>query len=131
MTSVVKTESNLAAFTFFAKSLGTGEVCGSNGLPVLPYSISILGRSQYLKSLKHPNLCEFLETLRGKHERTVVVSEYRGTPLNEMFRKLKQDDILRVFYQTIDGGCIFFYILYTPCFNNKFFSHSSQLHGRP
>lgn len=108
MPSVVKTESNLAAFTFFAKSLGTGEVCGSNGLPVLPYSISILGRSQYLKSLKHPNLCEFLETLRGKHERTVVVSEYRGTPLNN--RKLNQDDILRVFYQTINGGCILYFL---------------------
>lgn len=62
-----------------------------------------MGRSQYLKSLKHPNLCEFLETLRGKHERTVVVSEYHGTPLNELNRKLTQDDILKIFYQVTNA----------------------------
>lgn len=28
MPSVMKSESNLAAFTFFAKSLGTGDICG-------------------------------------------------------------------------------------------------------
>uniref|UniRef100_A0A336M852 CSON013370 protein n=1 Tax=Culicoides sonorensis TaxID=179676 RepID=A0A336M852_CULSO len=99
MPSIMKRESNLAAFTFFAKSLGTGDICGSNGLPILPNSISIMGRSQYLKSLKHPNLCEFLGTLRGKHERTVVVSEYNGTPLNEFNHQFDQDDILRIFYQ--------------------------------
>uniref|UniRef100_A0A336N1J6 CSON008633 protein n=1 Tax=Culicoides sonorensis TaxID=179676 RepID=A0A336N1J6_CULSO len=99
MPSAMKRESNLAAFTFFAKSLGTGDICGSNGLPILPNSISIMGRSQYVKSLKHPNLCEFLGTLRGKHERTVVVSEYNGTPLNEFNQQFDQEDILRIFYQ--------------------------------
>lgn len=71
---------------------------------MLPNSISIMGRSQFLKSLKHPNLCEFLETLRGKHERTVVVSEYHGTPLNELNRVLTTtDDILKIFYQVSNG----------------------------
>lgn len=85
----------------------------SNGLPVLPNSISIMGRSQYLKSLNHPNLCEFLETLRGKHERTVVVSEYNGTPLNELNRHLDQDDIMKVFYQVSNGRCIFFHLIHS------------------
>lgn len=31
----------LAALTFFAKSCG--DICGSNGLPITPYSIGILG----------------------------------------------------------------------------------------
>lgn len=34
MPSVVKTDSHLATFTFFAKSLGSGDVFGTNGLPV-------------------------------------------------------------------------------------------------
>lgn len=58
--------SNMAAFTFFAKS-HPGDVCGSNGLPLTPNSIAILGQSQVLKTLQHPYLCEYLDVLRGKH----------------------------------------------------------------
>lgn len=125
MPSVVKTDSSLATYTFFAKSLGTGDVFGTNGLPVrvyylffhrfwlstfslftlqvLPHSISILGRSQYLKTLKHLNVCEFLETIRGKHERTVIVSEYRGTPLGSLQEQLTKNQILKIFYQIVSG----------------------------
>lgn len=58
--------SNMAAFTFFAKS-HPGDMCGSNGLPLTPNSIAILGRSQVLKTLRHPNLCEYLDVQRSKH----------------------------------------------------------------
>lgn len=52
--------------TFFAMR-HSGELCGSNGLPLTPNSITILGRSQYLKTLTHPNLCSYLDIIRGKH----------------------------------------------------------------
>lgn len=45
----------------------TGEICGSNGLPLTPKSIGILGKSQILKKLKHKNLAEYLDFIRGKH----------------------------------------------------------------
>lgn len=58
--------SPIAAFTYFSK-LHPGEICGSNGLPLTPNSIVILGRSQFLKSIKHENLCEYLDIIRSKH----------------------------------------------------------------
>lgn len=61
-----KSESRLAAITFFAKT-HPGDVCGSNGLPLTPNSIAILGRAQRLKELKNPHLCQYLDFVRGKH----------------------------------------------------------------
>lgn len=58
--------SPMAAFTYFAKS-HPGDTCGSNGLPLTPNSIVILGRSQFLKSIRHENLCEYLDVIRSKH----------------------------------------------------------------
>lgn len=58
--------SPMAAFTYFAKS-HPGDTCGSNGLPLTPNSIVILGRSQFLKSIRHENLCEYLDIVRSKH----------------------------------------------------------------
>ncbi|XP_061390191.1 TBC domain-containing protein kinase-like protein [Musca vetustissima] len=96
---VNKQESLMAAITFFAKA-HAGEVCGSNGLPLTPNSIAILGRSQKLKEFRHPNLCQYLDVIRGKHERTVVVSEYHGTTLQDRSKtKLNTALILRIFYQ--------------------------------
>lgn len=64
-----KIASPIAAFTFFAKS-HPGDICGSNGLPLTANSIIILGRSQCLKSIKHDNLCEYLDIVRSKHGKT-------------------------------------------------------------
>lgn len=61
-----KANSHIAAITFFAKT-HPGDVCGSNGLPLTPNSIGILGRAQRLKEIKHPNLCQYLDIVRGKH----------------------------------------------------------------
>lgn len=57
---------SMAAYTYFAKS-HPGDTCGSNGLPLTPNSIVILGRSQFLKSIIHDNLCEYLDIIRSKH----------------------------------------------------------------
>uniref|UniRef100_A0A0A9Z2A2 TBC domain-containing protein kinase-like protein n=1 Tax=Lygus hesperus TaxID=30085 RepID=A0A0A9Z2A2_LYGHE len=67
--------------TFIAKQRGL-ELCGSNGLPLTPNSIKILGRSRYLIRLNHKNLCTYIDVLRGKHERTVIVCERVGMPLS-------------------------------------------------
>ncbi|XP_050332003.1 TBC domain-containing protein kinase-like protein isoform X1 [Bactrocera neohumeralis] len=96
-----KPESRLAAITFFAKT-HPGDVCGSNGLPLTPNSIAILGRAQKLKDLKHPHLCQYLDFVRGKHERTIVVSEYFGTTLQDKSRvALLETLITRIFYQIV------------------------------
>lgn len=43
------------------------DTCGTNGLPLTPNSIRILGKAQYLKSLSHPDLVQYIDIIRGKH----------------------------------------------------------------
>ncbi|XP_017024219.1 TBC domain-containing protein kinase-like protein [Drosophila kikkawai] len=95
----------LCAVTFFAK-LHPGDVCGSNGLPLTPNSIAILGRAQKLKELQDEHLCQYLDVIRGKHERTIVVSEYLGLSLEDYAKRnppLSLAQILRIFYQVACG----------------------------
>lgn len=61
-----KADSQLAAFTFIAKSW-QNEAVSANGLPMVPNSISICGKFQFLKSLIHSNLTRYLQIERGKH----------------------------------------------------------------
>ncbi|PNF39774.1 TBC domain-containing protein kinase-like protein, partial [Cryptotermes secundus] len=86
--------------TFFARS-HPGELCGSNGLPLTPNSITIYGRAQILKAISHPYLCSYLDIIRGKHERTVVVSEYHPRSLNS--EQLSLDETIKVAYQTLQA----------------------------
>lgn len=58
--------SNFGASTFFA-SAHPSESCGSNGLPLTPNSIRILGCAHALYLINHPNLCTYIDVLRGKH----------------------------------------------------------------
>uniref|UniRef100_A0A4W4DPM8 TBC1 domain containing kinase n=1 Tax=Electrophorus electricus TaxID=8005 RepID=A0A4W4DPM8_ELEEL len=69
----------LGAFTFFASPL-PHDVCGSNGLPLTPNSIKILGRFQILKTITHPRLCQYVDISRGKHEslNSVICRLYNG-----------------------------------------------------
>ncbi|XP_034671852.1 TBC domain-containing protein kinase-like protein [Drosophila subobscura] len=101
----IKPETRLCAVTFFAK-LHPGDVCGSNGLPLTPNSIAILGRAQRLKEVQDEHLCQYLDVIRGKHERTIVVSEYVGCSLEEHVKRhppLSLAQILRIFYQVACG----------------------------
>ncbi|KAL0839378.1 hypothetical protein ABMA28_016108 [Loxostege sticticalis] len=84
-----------AACTFFAKN-HPGETCGSNGLPLTPSSVTILGRAQRLLHLEHPNLCTYLDVIRGKHERIIVVAEVIGKSLNEVKSKFSHEEIANV-----------------------------------
>lgn len=56
----------LGGMTFFAQSHPV-EVCGSNGLPLTPNSITIYGKSQFLKTIYHPHLSPYLDIIRSKH----------------------------------------------------------------
>lgn len=57
--------------TFFAQSHPV-EVCGSNGLPLTPNSITIYGKSQFLKTILHPNLSTYLDIIRSKHGKNCI-----------------------------------------------------------
>ncbi|XP_021940580.1 TBC domain-containing protein kinase-like protein isoform X2 [Zootermopsis nevadensis] len=86
--------------TFFAQS-HPGELCGSNGLPLTPNSITIFGQAQFLKTISHPYLCSYLDIIRGKHERTMVVSEYLPQLVNS--RPLSLDEVISIASQTLQA----------------------------
>ncbi|XP_065058792.1 TBC domain-containing protein kinase-like protein [Rhopilema esculentum] len=75
--------------TFFASAHPT-DTCGTNGLPLTPNSVRILGKFQKLKLLKHENICQYVDLIRGKHERVVVAAEHYEDCLADHF---KQGDI--------------------------------------
>ncbi|XP_068083084.1 TBC domain-containing protein kinase-like protein [Anabrus simplex] len=91
-----------AGFTFFARS-HPGELCGSNGLPLTPNSITIYGRAQYLKTIDHPHLCSYLDIIRGKHERTVVVSQHHPNSLSSHPPQLHEIPLVAL--QTVKALC--------------------------
>nr|XP_002132164.1 TBC domain-containing protein kinase-like protein [Ciona intestinalis] len=69
--------------------------CGINGLPLTPNSITSLGLAQQLKTLKHENLCSYVDFRCGRHERIFAVSElYVDSVFNKITQptELKQDD---------------------------------------
>lgn len=53
--------------------------------------------------MKHENLCEYLDIVRGKHERTIIVQEYAGSPLPETFigENNKHEMLMRISYQIL------------------------------
>ncbi|KAG7278552.1 hypothetical protein CRUP_033420, partial [Coryphaenoides rupestris] len=82
------------------------DVCGSNGLPLTPNSIKILGRFQILKTFTHPRLCQYVDISRGKHERLVVVAEHYESSLSDFQRQGKTaspDKVLQVAYEVLEG----------------------------
>uniref|UniRef100_A0A667XXS5 TBC domain-containing protein kinase-like protein n=1 Tax=Myripristis murdjan TaxID=586833 RepID=A0A667XXS5_9TELE len=94
-------DAQLGAFTFFASAL-PHDVCGSNGLPLTPNSIKILGRFQILKTITHPRLCQYVDISRGKHERLVVVAEHYESSLSD-FQKQGKTKVLQIAYEVLEG----------------------------
>ncbi|XP_077460534.1 TBC domain-containing protein kinase-like protein [Stigmatopora argus] len=98
-------DAQLGAFTFFASAL-PHDVCGSNGLPLTPNSIKILGRFQILKTLTHPRLCQYVDISRGKHERLIVVAEHYEKSLSDFQRlgqKVSPERVLQIAYEVLEG----------------------------
>ncbi|KAG1172408.1 hypothetical protein G6F70_006425 [Rhizopus microsporus] len=65
----------LASVNFVASSQ-VSEALAQSGHLALSAPSQIIGQFQYLKTLNHDNLCEYVEIHRGKHDRLFVVSEY-------------------------------------------------------
>lgn len=102
MPAILESEERcLGGMTFFAQSHPT-ELCGSNGLPLTPNSITIYGKSQFLKTIKHENLSTYLDIVRSKHERIVVVAEYSGEQLSNK-KNLTINSIINIIYQCLNG----------------------------
>uniref|UniRef100_A0A667XUZ9 TBC domain-containing protein kinase-like protein n=1 Tax=Myripristis murdjan TaxID=586833 RepID=A0A667XUZ9_9TELE len=85
-------DAQLGAFTFFASAL-PHDVCGSNGLPLTPNSIKILGRFQILKTITHPRLCQYVDISRGKH--------VHG--LDCMLAFVSYNKVLQIAYEVLEG----------------------------
>ncbi|XP_059507508.1 TBC domain-containing protein kinase-like protein isoform X2 [Stegostoma tigrinum] len=98
-------DAQLGAFTFFASAL-PHDVCGSNGLPLTPNSIRILGRFQILKAISHPRLCQYVDMLRGKHERLVVVTEHYERSLEDLLKEgkpISPGRVLQIAFEVLEG----------------------------
>ncbi|RXN09129.1 TBC domain-containing kinase [Labeo rohita] len=98
-------DAELGASTFFASPL-PHDVCGSNGLPLTPNSIKILGRFQILKTITHPRLCQYVDISRGKHERLVIVAEHYEKSLKDLLKQGKPvspEKVLQVAYEVLEG----------------------------
>ncbi|XP_058856344.1 TBC domain-containing protein kinase-like protein isoform X4 [Acipenser ruthenus] len=98
-------DAQLGAFTFFASAL-PHDVCGSNGLPLTPNSIKILGRFQILKTITHPRLCQYVDITRGKHERLVVVAEHHESSVENLQKQRKPVShvkVLQIAYEVLEG----------------------------
>uniref|UniRef100_A0A8C5GHG4 TBC domain-containing protein kinase-like protein n=1 Tax=Gouania willdenowi TaxID=441366 RepID=A0A8C5GHG4_GOUWI len=90
-------DAQLGAFTFFASAL-PHDVCGSNGLPLTPNSIKILGRFQILKTITHPRLCQYVDISRGKHGTAFCLAEYDFCFVFDSSEKM-----LQIGYEVLEG----------------------------
>ncbi len=99
--SRLSSDSSLALTSFVAARHPT-ESCGTNGLPLTPNSIAILGQSQRLRLLAHDRLCLHLECIRGKHERIVAVSSWYKDSLASSDEATVRD-LERVGRQVLEG----------------------------
>ncbi|KRX13889.1 TBC domain-containing protein kinase-like protein [Trichinella nelsoni] len=80
--------------------------CGPNGLPLTPPSIAIIGRFQFLTSLRHPNLCQYLDIQRGKFDRIFVISEHYCKCVHDVVNenKRKRFELLpKIAYETLSA----------------------------
>ncbi|KAF9586612.1 hypothetical protein BGW38_000986 [Lunasporangiospora selenospora] len=66
----------LAAISFCAKDNVDDEL---HGVP--PVTSQIFGQCQFLKSLSHPSLCEYLDAIKGKRDRIFLVQEHYNNSL--------------------------------------------------
>eukprot|EP01122_Echinamoeba_exundans_P012881 TRINITY_DN550_c0_g5_i2.p1 TRINITY_DN550_c0_g5~~TRINITY_DN550_c0_g5_i2.p1 ORF type:complete len:946 (-),score=79.65 TRINITY_DN550_c0_g5_i2:24-2861(-) len=109
----VDSEAVLGIKSFFARSkyrIANGSLSNAGvGRTTLSPSHTIIGRFQRLKSLKHPNLCAYIDILKGKHDRLFVVSEHYTCSLRRLIDRyqrdgrsgLEEDSIRRILFQIL------------------------------
>ena len=79
-----------------SKNKETLPECPESGLPVCLTSTKIVGRGEYLKKLRHPNLQSLVDVESSNQERIVFVSEKPSQPsLFEVNGKLGKDERMR------------------------------------
>ncbi|KAL4235012.1 hypothetical protein ACF0H5_006650 [Mactra antiquata] len=91
--------------TFFAAS-HSNDKCGANGLPLTPNSIKIVGRFQHLKTLDHHHICKYLDCVRGRHERLMIVQEHYTNNLNLGWKTGKfqsEDNLVKLAFEVLQG----------------------------
>ncbi|KAF9958906.1 hypothetical protein BGZ72_010717 [Mortierella alpina] len=76
----------LAAISFCANDNVDDELHG-----VTPATSYIFGQSQFLKSLSHPALCEYLDVIKGKRDRVFVVQEHYTSSLASIRNAQEQE----------------------------------------
>jgi len=90
----VKRESCLLAFTSFITASNPHNKCGSDGLPLTPKSTIALGYGLELCSIKHKNICPYIDFKCGKDGRIFAVSQFFTTSLTDYIErrvKLSED----------------------------------------
>ncbi|KAF9976182.1 hypothetical protein BGZ73_009036 [Actinomortierella ambigua] len=76
----------LGAISFCAKTRQDDDLSGEP-----PSTAYIIGQFQFLKSLSHPHLCEYIEISKGKRDRLFVVSEQYSHTLALVFQDHDED----------------------------------------
>ncbi|CAO3617771.1 unnamed protein product [Cunninghamella echinulata] len=74
-TTINKKTPSLAYVNFVASAAST-KLLGQFGHLALSAPSQIIGRFQFLKTIRHPHLCSYIDIHRGKNDRLFVVSEY-------------------------------------------------------
>lgn len=98
-------QAQIGISTFFPSPHPSGE-CGTNGLPLTPNSIVILGRFQHLRNLYHENVCQYLDITRAKNERLIVAEEFYPENLKAAVKRNKHlsfNDIRCIAFEVLHG----------------------------
>ncbi|XP_074619505.1 TBC domain-containing protein kinase-like protein [Acropora palmata] len=98
-------EAQIGISTFFPSPHPSGQ-CGTNGLPLTPNSIVILGRFQHVKSLYHENVCQYLDITRVKNERLIVAEEFFSENLKTELKNGKHfswSEIRHIAFEVLHG----------------------------
>lgn len=98
-------QAQIGISTFFPSPHPSG-LCGTNGLPLTPNSIVILGRFQVLKNLYHENVCQYLDIVRVKNERLIVGEEFYSNNLKTAVKGGKMfnwSDVRHIAFEILHG----------------------------
>ncbi|RWS25441.1 TBC domain-containing protein kinase-like protein [Leptotrombidium deliense] len=74
-------------FEFASLTLKTAQnswdSCGTNGLPITPSCVALVGNFKALvANCKHPNLVEYLDCRRSKHDKVTLIYEHYNDPVD-------------------------------------------------
>ncbi|XP_063674727.1 TBC domain-containing protein kinase-like protein [Bolinopsis microptera] len=77
----------------------------NNGLPITHNSVRLIGRYADLTSLSHPNICRYLDIVRGKGELVAVVQEYHELSLRQLISSTQDTQTLDTKQVVYDITC--------------------------